>query len=65
MFSLRFSGGNFLINVPQKFRVRKIFRTQVFAGFAVFSLRFENYISVNFISVNSMFDELKQVKYKF
>ena len=43
MFSLRFSGSNFLINlrrqfrVPKIFRVRKIFRTQVFAGFAVFS----------------------------
>ena len=34
MFSLRFSGSKFLINLPQQFRVRKIFRIQVFAGFA-------------------------------
>ena len=45
MFSLRFSGSKFLINLRQQFyvrkiffRVRKIFRTQFFAGFAVFSL---------------------------
>ena len=37
MFSLRFSGSKFLINLRRQFRVRKIFRTQVFAGFAVFS----------------------------
>ena len=37
MFSLRFSGGKFLINLRRQFRVRKIFRTQVFAGFEVFS----------------------------
>ena len=42
MFSLRFSGSNFLINIRRQFRVRKIFRvcqifcTQVFEGFAVF-----------------------------
>ena len=36
MFSLRFSGSKFLINLRRQFRVRKIFRTQVFAGFAVF-----------------------------
>ena len=35
MFSLRFSGGKFLINLRQQFRVRKIFRTQLFAGFEV------------------------------
>ena len=41
MFSLRFSGGKFLINLPGNFvyvkffRVRKIFRTQLFAGFEV------------------------------
>ena len=34
MFSLRFSGIKFLINLRRQFRVRKIFRTQVFAGFA-------------------------------
>ena len=34
MFSLRFSGSKFLINLRRQFRVRKIFRTQVFAGFA-------------------------------
>ena len=45
MFPLRFSGSKFLINLRQQFyvreiffRVRKIFRTQFFAGFAVFSL---------------------------
>ena len=37
MFSLRFSGSKFLINLRRQFRVRKIFRTQVFARFAVFS----------------------------
>ena len=43
MFSLRFSGSKFLINLWQQFRVRKFFRerkifpTQVLAGFAVFS----------------------------
>ena len=37
MFFLRFSGSKFLINLRRQFRVRKIFRTQVFAGFAVFS----------------------------
>ena len=35
MFSLRFSGSKFLINVQRQFRVRKIFRTQLFAGFEV------------------------------
>ena len=38
MFSLRFSGSNFLINLRRQFRVRKIFRTQGFAGFTVFIL---------------------------
>ena len=33
MFSLRFSGSKFLINARRQFRVRKIFRTQLFAGF--------------------------------
>ena len=43
MFSLRFSRSKFLINYGGNFvyvkffRVRKIFRTQVLAGFAVFS----------------------------
>ena len=43
MFSLRFSRSKFLINLRQEFRVckifrlRKIFRAQFFAGFAVFS----------------------------
>ena len=36
MFSLRFSGSKFLINLRRQFRIRKIFRTQVFAGFPVF-----------------------------
>ena len=35
MFSLRFSGSKFLINLLWQFRVRKIFRTQLFAGFEV------------------------------
>ena len=35
MFSLRFSGSKFLINLRRQFRVRKIFRTQLFAGFEV------------------------------
>ena len=34
MFFLRFSESKFLINLRRQFRVRKIFRTQVFAGFA-------------------------------
>ena len=37
MFSLGFSVSNFLINLRRQFRVRKIFRAQVFVGFAVFS----------------------------
>ena len=37
MFSLRFSGGKRLVNSRRQFRVRKIFRTQVFVGVAVFS----------------------------
>ena len=43
MFSLRFSGSKFLITYGSDlvyvdfFRVRKIFRTQFFKGFAVFS----------------------------
>ena len=35
LFSLRFSGSKFLINLRRQFRVRKIFRTQLFAGFEV------------------------------
>ena len=42
MFSLRFSGSKVLLNLRRQFRVRKIFHTQVFAGFAVFSFCFEN-----------------------
>ena len=37
MFSLRFSGSKFLIDLLRQFRVRKVFRTQGFAGFTVFS----------------------------
>ena len=43
MFSLHFLENNFLVNLRRQFRlrefflVRKIFRTQVFEGFAVFS----------------------------
>ena len=33
MFSLRFSGSKFLINLRRQFRVSKIFRTQDSAGF--------------------------------
>ena len=36
MFSLRFSGSKFLINLRRQFRVRKIFRTQIFAESVVF-----------------------------
>ena len=36
MFSLRFSGSKFLINLRRQFRARKIFRTQGFAGFTGF-----------------------------
>ena len=35
MFLLRFSGSKFLINLQWQFRVRKIFLTQLFAGFEV------------------------------
>ena len=35
MLSLRFSGRKFLINLRRQFRVTKIFRTQLFAGFEV------------------------------
>ena len=38
MFSLYFLGSKFLINLRRQFRVRNIYRTQVFAGFAAFSL---------------------------
>ena len=38
MFSLRFSGSNFLINLRRQFRVRKNFCTQGLAGFTVFIL---------------------------
>ena len=34
MFSLRFSGSKFLINLRRQFRVRKILRTRLFVGFA-------------------------------
>ena len=37
MFSLRFSGSKFLINLRRQFRVRKIFRNQGFAEFTAFS----------------------------
>ena len=37
MFSWRFSGSKFLINLRRQFRVRKIYRTQGFIGFTVFS----------------------------
>ena len=37
VFSLRFSRSEFLTNSRRQFRVRKIFLTQIFAGFVVFS----------------------------
>ena len=37
MFSLRFSGSKFLINLRRQFRVHKIFRNQGFAEFTAFS----------------------------
>ena len=45
IFSLRFSGSKFLINLRRQYHVRKIFRTQVFAGFAVFHFVFKITIS--------------------
>ena len=45
MFSSRFSGNKFLINLQRQFRVRKIFRAQVFAGFANFHFVFKINIS--------------------
>ena len=33
MFSLRFSGSKFLINLRRQVRLRKIFHTEVLAGF--------------------------------
>ena len=35
MFSLRFSGSKFLINLRRQFRVRKILRTKLLVGFEV------------------------------
>ena len=43
MFSLRFSGSRFFINLRRQIHVRIIFRAQVFEGFAVFSFCVENY----------------------
>ena len=37
VFSLRFSGSKFFINLGRQFRVRKIFHVQVFATFLAFS----------------------------
>ena len=37
MFFLRFLGSKFLVNLRLQFRERKVFCTQVFIGFAVFS----------------------------
>ena len=45
MYSLRFSGSKFLTNLRLQFRVRKIFRTQGFAGFTVFLFVFKIAIS--------------------
>ena len=50
MFYLCFLGSKSLMNLRRQFRVRKIFsrwqlRTQVFAGFAVFSFVFGTIIS--------------------
>ena len=45
MFSLRFSGSKFLINLRRQFRVRKIFRTQSFADLQSFHFVFKITIS--------------------
>ena len=45
MFSLRFSGSNFLINLRRQFRVRKIYHIYVFAGFSAFAFCVYNYCS--------------------
>ena len=47
MFSLRFSGSKVFINLWRQFRVRTIFRTHGFAGFAVFSFCVLNYYFEN------------------
>ena len=47
IFSLRFSGSKFLTDLRRQFCVRKIFRTQLFAGFAVFLFCVENYYFEN------------------
>ena len=52
IFSFRFSESNFLMNLRRQFCVRKIFsrrqlRTQVFVGFAVFSVYVQNYYFEN------------------
>ena len=54
MFSLRFSGSKLLINLRRQFRVRKIFRTQVFAGFTVFSFLFK----ISIPNVRNLFSRL-------
>ena len=41
MFSLRFFGGKFLINLWRQFRVRKIFRTQVLRDLQSFHFIFK------------------------
>ena len=41
MYSLRFSGSNFLLNLLRQLRVRKILHAQVFAGSEVFSFVFK------------------------
>ena len=38
ILSLRFSGSKFLINLRRQFFLRKIFRTQVLEGFALFEI---------------------------
>ena len=49
MFSLRFSGSKFLINLRRQSCVRKFsarqLRTQVYAGFGVFSFVFKIFVS--------------------
>ena len=50
MFSLLFSGSKFLLNLWRQFRVRKIFRTQVFAEFSVFSFYIWNYYFENVLT---------------
>ena len=63
MFSLRFSGSKFFINLRLQFRVRKIFHAQVFAAFLAFSYvskiiipKMRNLLGCYFIKMCSLTD---------